>query len=474
MSHPFPQLLVWPNSGLTIPWSETLGKVEGTFDASFGPEGVGLGMVIYVYWANLADALKQILGYSWRDTTNNPELSGTVTGASNAAPIQITSNAHGLVTGNTVLITGVIGPGGGMPGNLAANGSFTITRVDANNFTLDGSVGNGTYGSGGEWRTTGSVLRRVLPFQHPRFNQLWAKAVTRVVGITSQGRSLAVAPGGGAGQPEQVASPRSEFFLAALTVQFWRPPYNVRTDSAVFSAVLNKQCEWFRYVSREWEVETQMLSREGQTFEWHNNVGAGGLPGSVGQKVSHSRVKRTWYQIPEAALFQRVAVGGSLGNPDGAPINILYTQTKSTNPVTGYIQYAGAPLPGCVNTQIGGLGLDLDPTRRLWGARLGTLMFENPRFIERPLHLPPELMQIGIFGANEPIAQKQYDVELHFDLFDPPRGYLESLRGHNLMPWTGDALWYSVQSQKEVLESNPSKKTTPFQYADLTDIFNIL
>lgn len=67
----------------------------------------------------------------------------TVTAASNATPIQITTSvANALVTGQTVTISGVTG-------NTAANGTFVITRIDSTNFTLNGSVGNGAYAGGG-------------------------------------------------------------------------------------------------------------------------------------------------------------------------------------------------------------------------------------------------------------------------------------------------------------------------------------
>ena len=69
----------------------------------------------------------------------------TITGASNAGPIVITSNNHGLVTGDVVTLVGV-------QGNTATNGVWTVTRVDNNHFSLDGSTGNGAFVSGtGFW-----------------------------------------------------------------------------------------------------------------------------------------------------------------------------------------------------------------------------------------------------------------------------------------------------------------------------------
>jgi len=66
-----------------------------------------------------------------------------VAGASNAAPIVITTaTANGLLTGTQVTI-------GGVGGNTAANGTFTITVNSSTSFSLNGSSGNGAWTSGG-------------------------------------------------------------------------------------------------------------------------------------------------------------------------------------------------------------------------------------------------------------------------------------------------------------------------------------
>jgi Ubiquitin-activating enzyme E1 FCCH domain len=81
--------------------------------------------------------------------------SGTITAASNATPIVATSAAHGLSTGTRVTIASVTG-------NTAANGTWTITVLDANTFSLNGSTGNGAYVSGGTWHATGLYQATVL------------------------------------------------------------------------------------------------------------------------------------------------------------------------------------------------------------------------------------------------------------------------------------------------------------------------
>lgn len=73
---------------------------------------------------------------------------GVVTGATNASPIVITSANHNLQTGVKVTTSGV-------GGNTAANTTATVTRIDADHFSLDGTTGNSGYTSGGVWNASG-------------------------------------------------------------------------------------------------------------------------------------------------------------------------------------------------------------------------------------------------------------------------------------------------------------------------------
>jgi len=68
---------------------------------------------------------------------------GTITGATNATPIVITEEAHGRSTDNIVTIHNVLG-------NLVANDTWEITKVDADSYSLDGSVATADYVSGGK------------------------------------------------------------------------------------------------------------------------------------------------------------------------------------------------------------------------------------------------------------------------------------------------------------------------------------
>lgn len=88
-------------------------------------------------------------GFTTRDTFS--QSAGALVGAyttngvgaaTNASPIVITSNSHGLSNGDTVWIEGVLG-------NTAANGVWTVAGQTTNTFQLSGSTGSGTYTSGG-------------------------------------------------------------------------------------------------------------------------------------------------------------------------------------------------------------------------------------------------------------------------------------------------------------------------------------
>lgn len=65
-----------------------------------------------------------------------------VSAATNASPIVLTTGTHGLATGDTVLVGGVLG-------NTNANGIWQVTNVTGTTFSLQGSTGNAAYTSGG-------------------------------------------------------------------------------------------------------------------------------------------------------------------------------------------------------------------------------------------------------------------------------------------------------------------------------------
>lgn len=124
-------------------------------------------------------------------------LSGTITGATQANPAQITSPAHNLQTGSIIVISGV----GGMT-QLNGN-TYTITVVDANNFTLNGidSTAFGAYTSGGSWTSNNTFSftlfgNNVNPFPQPNFGILSTQLV--IGGIDTNGDPIRIIDDGGA------------------------------------------------------------------------------------------------------------------------------------------------------------------------------------------------------------------------------------------------------------------------------------
>ncbi len=105
-----------------------------------------------------SDPGKIVLGYgkSWPSVTLLPasaiytefvcgfggHVSQAITAATNASPIVATVTGHGYSTGDELVIEGV-------GGNTAANGRWIVTVIDADTFSLNGSVGNGAYTTGG-------------------------------------------------------------------------------------------------------------------------------------------------------------------------------------------------------------------------------------------------------------------------------------------------------------------------------------
>lgn len=75
----------------------------------------------------------------------------TISSSTNASPISITSNGHGLSTGDTVVITG-------HTTNTNANGTWVITVTGTNTFTLDNSTGNGVGGATGRARSISNCV----------------------------------------------------------------------------------------------------------------------------------------------------------------------------------------------------------------------------------------------------------------------------------------------------------------------------
>lgn len=79
------------------------------------------------------------------EMTRRSDLSGMILGVTNTSPVTITTTtAHGLATGDQVVVSGV-------EGNGAANGIYFITTMTPDTFQLDDTISSGTYTGGGTW-----------------------------------------------------------------------------------------------------------------------------------------------------------------------------------------------------------------------------------------------------------------------------------------------------------------------------------
>lgn len=126
-----------PNSGAT----DFLQVSPGVLSLSLSGLVSGKGYDVFL-WNAASPAL--LLSAAWANAGQ------FVTGATNATPIVITSNAHGLSNGDVVEIDGVLG-------NTAANGVWNVANKTTNTYELSGSAGNGAYVSGGWMSSRGTA-----------------------------------------------------------------------------------------------------------------------------------------------------------------------------------------------------------------------------------------------------------------------------------------------------------------------------
>lgn len=105
------------------------------------------------------------IGTPYASSLNSPQA-GLITGITQANPAEVTSSNHSLVNGAQILINGVVGM-------TQLNGIvFTITVVDANNFTLNGidSTAYTPYSSGGTWTNQSANVFSIFVIDEDTFS----------------------------------------------------------------------------------------------------------------------------------------------------------------------------------------------------------------------------------------------------------------------------------------------------------------
>lgn len=122
-----------------------------TINAATAAAGVAAGDTVRIMGSPAATSLG--INGTWTDGPLQYTIA--ITSSTDATPISInTTVAHGLTTGDTDIITG-------HTVNTNANGTWTVTVTDANNYTLNGSAGTGG-GAGGATGTTRKVNNCVI------------------------------------------------------------------------------------------------------------------------------------------------------------------------------------------------------------------------------------------------------------------------------------------------------------------------
>jgi len=88
------------------------------------------------------------------NATSASDAKGQITGATQANPVVITSTSHGLATGASVTVSGILGM------VELNNRQFAVTVINANSYSLDGEDGTGhtAYISGGVWAKKNGVM----------------------------------------------------------------------------------------------------------------------------------------------------------------------------------------------------------------------------------------------------------------------------------------------------------------------------
>lgn len=115
---------------------------------------VSLGLIIRQadpsFFHKRASCTSETFVFSWpsdcmtiRKIWDMGTTAGTITDATNATPIVITESIHGRASDDIVLIHDIVG-------NVIVNDTWKITKIDVDSYSLNGSVGNADYISGGK------------------------------------------------------------------------------------------------------------------------------------------------------------------------------------------------------------------------------------------------------------------------------------------------------------------------------------
>ena len=448
----------WPVSGFPVPF-----QFKPVFDTRAGSGGVNSVEIMEVYWEDLEAALVALLGYSWRDTSFIPAR------LKRKLPWQ-----HPYF--NQLFVKDVTHVAGVQPvGNSSQEPSDTFSP-------RQGGVGQGYASNLGPW----SEFARAditIQFQRPNYfvrsdldildtfglPQEWLRYLDKDWRVTSSILSRDAAqfvwsgggstPGlpGGLGQSVTRMELRKRWYElpeAAVFSMIGSVPIGIPQNlSFTQTATINP------ITGYTWPALSSMLDTVNtpigtgfqlQAANTHSNKTIDGLTSTAGMSIGDC----------VSTPVNSVVVGGAT-----VPVVPTGTYVTAINSGTSISVSFAAVASTSVSLYI----VSDPPDNRMFGCPMGTLLYKGMVPNQRSLQLPPYLMAIPYFANNEAIAQVQYDVDLVFQYFDPPTRYPYAPKGHNLMPYPVDGLWYPINSQAAF-----GRVTTPFQYSDPSDLFQIV
>jgi hypothetical protein len=188
-----------PVNGADANNGQTFATALKNISGATAAKGVQAGDTVRIEEAPLYDTGVNATWTSVQQRGISPFNTQSITGASNAAPIVVsTSLAHGYSTGDAVLISGA-------GGNTAVNGVFKITVTSSTQFSLDDSSGNGGWTSGGvispifcrTIKTASALVQPIASFAPLRTASLGTRAawvtsanVTHGFGVFAKGSSF--------------------------------------------------------------------------------------------------------------------------------------------------------------------------------------------------------------------------------------------------------------------------------------------
>lgn len=135
---------------------------------------------------------------------------GSISGATNAFPIVLTTSvAHGLTTGETLTIASV-------GGNTNANGTWTVTVLTTTTFSIP-TVGNATYTSGGTWRSDPTLIP-LGPVSQPHYAWFYNLDPTNYVTVRSGNANVGSISGATNANPIVMTTPIAHGLATGTTV----------------------------------------------------------------------------------------------------------------------------------------------------------------------------------------------------------------------------------------------------------------